>query len=429
MNGDRDNVTATMNVGTRPGESLHVVAAPSGRLQSLDVLRAIAVLLVLGRHMPQLSDSGTQVGSIILLLWKNGGWIGVDLFFVLSGFLVSGLLFSEYCKYGTITIRRFLIRRGLKLYPAFYIMLICMCGVIYYRSGQVPAPQLLSEALFLQSYLPCLAEHTWSLGVEEHFYLVLPLVLAILIKVGNQSRPFRSIPVLFVLCAATLLGLRVFKAINVPYSHSTHIYPTHIRFDSLLFGVLLSYYHQFHSESFSTLCQRHRIKLAFCGVAGFIPFFLFRLETSPPIYSVGLSILYLSSGALVMFAMTCELSKKTQLSIASCLSWIGYHSYSIYLWHMLVLSVALPWTVSAIGSEPGPEIQFTIYVVEAIAFGIIAAKVIEVPVLRLRDRLWPSLSGGGVAQSSIRVEPQALPGGSQSLLSSVDSSRLPSAGS
>ncbi|HXJ16319.1 MAG TPA: acyltransferase, partial [Candidatus Polarisedimenticolia bacterium] len=80
------------------------------RNKRLDVLRSIAVLLVLLYH----SEIGTRLA--------NAGWAGVDLFFVLSGFLISGLLFTEYKKRGSIDFKRFFIRRGLKIYPAFYVL-------------------------------------------------------------------------------------------------------------------------------------------------------------------------------------------------------------------------------------------------------------------------------------------------------------------
>jgi len=79
----------------------------NSRNQSLDMLRGVAVLLVLGRHM---DGAG---------IWSSAGWCGVDLFFVLSGFLISGLLFTEFKKTGTIDVKRFWIRRGFKIYPAF----------------------------------------------------------------------------------------------------------------------------------------------------------------------------------------------------------------------------------------------------------------------------------------------------------------------
>lgn len=82
------------------------------RNKRLDILRGIAVLFVLGRH-------GVMEG-----VWKETGWAGVDLFFVLSGFLISGLLFSEYKRKRSIDLARFIIRRGFKIYPSFYLMLL-----------------------------------------------------------------------------------------------------------------------------------------------------------------------------------------------------------------------------------------------------------------------------------------------------------------
>src|SRR5437867_3544975 len=90
------------------------------RLLSLDCLRALALLLVLGRHVgPPPSDSPT-LERYFFDFWHRGGWIGVDVFFVLSGFLVSGLLFADYKRYDHLFPIRFYIRRGFKIYPAFY---------------------------------------------------------------------------------------------------------------------------------------------------------------------------------------------------------------------------------------------------------------------------------------------------------------------
>src|SRR5882762_10148526 len=134
------------------------------RLKRLDVLRAFAILLVLGSHKETAS------------IWMKTGWVGVDLFFVLSGFLVSGLLFSEYQKVGKLRIKRFLIRRGLKIYPPFYTLLLAtVCLVAVLGNNSIPGKVLLSEGLFVQNYGPAFWGHTWSLAVEEHFYLLLAL--------------------------------------------------------------------------------------------------------------------------------------------------------------------------------------------------------------------------------------------------------------
>src|SRR5438270_7344794 len=118
------------------------------RLPGLDLLRGIAVLLVLGRHMWDVPPDVQHPLGRVLEVWQRGGWVGVDLFFVLSGFLVSGLLFSEYKQFGTVSPGRFLLRRGLKIYPAFYVFLAgtaCMPFLSHSRSKT----GLLCESLFV----------------------------------------------------------------------------------------------------------------------------------------------------------------------------------------------------------------------------------------------------------------------------------------
>src|SRR5258708_39463837 len=140
---------------------------------SLAVLRAVAVLLVIGHHVQFGSDA-----PAVLRAWHLGGWIGVDLFFVLSGFLVSGLLFREQMRYGTVRVGRFLVRRGLKIYPAFYCFLLATLVVITVSKKCPPADQITGEVLFLQNYLGGVWNHTWSLAVEEHFYIGIALLVA-----------------------------------------------------------------------------------------------------------------------------------------------------------------------------------------------------------------------------------------------------------
>ena len=138
----------------------------------------------------------------------------MDLFFVLSGFLISGLLFSEYKKRHSINFKRFFFRRGLKIYPAFYVFLL-LTGITaalvvhsYPTSGQY-----LHEIFFVMNYEHGVWDHTWSLAVEEHFYIFLPIFLSILARLSsNREDPFRSIPraaaVIAVLCL-------IFRAVSV----------------------------------------------------------------------------------------------------------------------------------------------------------------------------------------------------------------------
>src|SRR6185503_20062984 len=106
-----------------------------GRLRELDFLRGVAILLVLLRHV-DLSSFTT-----------NAGWIGVDLFFVLSGFLVSGLLFKEYIKFGNIRVGLFLIRRGFKIYPIYYIFYLPYLYLIL-KTSQLDIVAFISDMTF-----------------------------------------------------------------------------------------------------------------------------------------------------------------------------------------------------------------------------------------------------------------------------------------
>jgi peptidoglycan/LPS O-acetylase OafA/YrhL len=209
------------------------------RNQGLDLLRAFALLLVLFRHILR-PMGGSPFRSNLILALNNGGWVGVDLFFVLSGFLIGGLLFDEQIASGGICIRRFYLRRGFKIYPLFWLTI----AFLYLRSassGNVPAPaRVFHELLFLQNYLDGFRYVTWSLAVEEHFYLLLPLVLFCLAKgQSDPHRPYRYLPHAVAVVAAVCLACRLAVAhqrVNV----LSHVTPTHLRIDGLFFGVLVA---------------------------------------------------------------------------------------------------------------------------------------------------------------------------------------------
>ena len=162
---------------------------------NLDALRGIAIMLVVLFHLD-------------VPVFRTGGWIGVDLFFVLSGFLISGLLFREWTTTGTINIPRFYIRRGFKIYPPFYVLLAVTVAVNLVAPGipsfPVTVRTAFAEATFTQNYFQGIWGQTWSLAVEEHFYLLLPVVLWFLQR-RNDNNPFRLMPTLFMVVATVEL--------------------------------------------------------------------------------------------------------------------------------------------------------------------------------------------------------------------------------
>jgi len=135
-----------------------------GRLSRVDVLRAIAVLLVMVHHLAAPPASAPRWAADLIAFAQNPSWVGVDLFFVLSGFLVSGLLFRERQLHRDLRCGHFLVRRGLKIYPSFYLFLF----VTFYFGTyphRAPTPHdLLVHGLFLQNYaawMPGVWAHTW----------------------------------------------------------------------------------------------------------------------------------------------------------------------------------------------------------------------------------------------------------------------------
>jgi len=129
-------------------------APTSNRLAQLDFLRAVAIFLVIGNHSAICPPETSVILNKITAVWHRGGWTGVDLFFVLSGFLIAGLLFNEYKKRGAIDIKRFLIRRGFKIYPAFWFLILTTLAVSLLNGEAIYRSGFLSELLFVQNYHP-----------------------------------------------------------------------------------------------------------------------------------------------------------------------------------------------------------------------------------------------------------------------------------
>jgi peptidoglycan/LPS O-acetylase OafA/YrhL len=358
------------------------------RNQSLDVLRCIAVLLVLGFHVPYYK------------VWSTAGWIGVDLFFVLSGFLVSSLLFREYKETGSIGFRRFILRRGLKIWPPFYALLGAMVFLLILSPGPFPTGGVLANALFVQNYFfsPSkwhlgLLGHSWSLGVEEHFYLLLPLILMALIALRRRSvDPFSSIPTLFVAISATCLAFRYFFE---PPGVYRIVAPTHMRIDSLFAGVTLGYLYHFKPSWFARLTGHYAliVFLICCLPAAFLSSWDRRMQT------FGLTGLFVGFSFLLAWAIDRSPRNRAAKVLMRRLAEIGEYSYSIYLWH---------WILSLMFNQaPMTALFFWAYIVLSLAVGILMSKLIEMPMLVVRNRILPALPGSSSSFRGISRQSEA----------------------
>jgi peptidoglycan/LPS O-acetylase OafA/YrhL len=318
------------------------------RKPSLDVLRGIAVISVLGTHLPYYSG------------WAKHGILGVDLFFVLSGFLISGLLFKEFQTTGGINVTRFLVRRGLKIYPAYYFFVLVLLpfSARYVR---------VSDFVFMQAYWPAHYGHGWSLSVEEHFYVL--LVFALVISLRVRSKCLEWIPKAYIALAICCLALRA--AVDPGADIVSIIYPTHLRVDTLFAGVALGWFYCF--EPAQIAIRRSWVALL-AGIALLVPNF------------IGLPAYYVhtvgTTASAIGFALILVWSLNAAwLGRLKPLAKIGQYSYSIYLWH---------WPVAqAFIQHPKSSLTFALYVSISLLVGIGTAKLIEVPALRFRDRHFP----------------------------------------
>jgi len=388
----------------------HFVASPVDAADSLkmprqiglDILRMLAVALVLGRHLEptrpanpwpsQIFASDVEAWTIPFELLRRGGWVGVDLFFVLSGFLVSGLLLGEYKARGRFSIGRFYLRRAWKILPPFLLLIAVTVVVKRLRRTPVDGKSLVAELTMLQNYLGGLWPHTWSLAVEEHFYLLLPAVLAVVLGWNRRSpSTWRPIVALAVVPMALAFALRRHLwSTGAPFHFLTHHAPTHFRFDALFVGVAIAYYYHFHSARFRELLSPRRGWLLVAGALLLVPAFVWPQE-SPFTYTIGLTLFLTAGGLLTAGLVLCDFPSRGPIAKGASL---GAYSYSIYLWHIPMRDLIVPAIDQLWGVPLGFGLRSAIYLVGSLVLGVVMAKLVELPLLRLRDRWFPPRASG-----------------------------------
>jgi peptidoglycan/LPS O-acetylase OafA/YrhL len=357
----------------------HDQIRPQQHKISLDLLRALAILLVLGRH------------SFANGLWHWIGWSGVDLFFVLSGFLVSGLIFQEIKTQGDVRLGRFLVRRALKIYPSFYVFLLVSVLAAWMTDRNYETSQLLSEIFYLQSYFDGLWMHTWSLAVEEHFYLVFALVVAFWQRQG--------LPIHVGVTLKWLIGILLFwMAIRWGYCWSHRFEPsfdftaTHLRADGIWLGVILSF--SYHFGSLQQWIDLRKGAFLLSIVIAVAMLLLFPAG-SFVMNTMGILVVAFGYGGLLCLGLGMENRLGTIMrdggwgaQVLRILASLGRHSYSIYLWHLLVDNLLMKAGMYAtLGWEYGGTAAGLITIVFAILLGISMGTLIELPVLRWRNRV------------------------------------------
>jgi len=344
------------------------------RRLDLDVVRGLAIVLALGWHFS--GPSGNLVLDAVQWPGKQFGWAGVDLFFVLSGFLMGRLVLAEHGRTGTFDGRRFTLRRVLKLWPVLYLFL-----AVHAIFGAEPVSSYLwQNALHVQNYLGTSLEHLWSLAVEEHFYLVLALLFPVFARRGG------SLKLLAGILAGVLVAALVFRVTGslAGVSETRLQWRTHFRVDSLAAGVLLAVVSVRWPERFAAL---QRMRALWLGVAAAGVAFLAAVGKAGPVGStLGFTVAYLTGAAVLLLLYRSTWVPRLRWLTAPVAA-LGRYSYGIYIWHIFAASVALSLLPGRqLTGAPAQLVEYG----AAIAVGVLATVAVERPVLRLRDRLFPA---------------------------------------
>lgn len=389
------------------------------RLPQLDLLRGVAILLVLFTHatiQPEAAGSWRRPLSYFRYLGPSG----VDLFFVLSGFLVGGLLLQELRRTGRIDARRFLIRRGFKIWPPYFVFLAFVylwLGFVDHQGILGSARRLLPNLVHLQNYLGSPRGHTWSLAVEEHFYVALPFALLLMLgrRRATGVRSIRALPYvaasLIVVCA--LLRLRA-------YAHRPWYDPymaTHLRIDALFFGVALGYAYHFRPR-WIAFAGRHR--------GAFLALGAVLLALTPPLVkydqsnlmagSVGFTMVFVAYGCILLALLQTRighgwLGRRLGGPTARAVGVIGVYSYPIYLWHLDVTRPVAVLVGRGVFDWTSPELRwllaFAAYVLVSVAGGAVMGTLVDTPALALRERLFPARVSSKPGEAPVEARPSA----------------------
>lgn len=358
------------------------------RLAGLDLLRAIAILWVLFFHGLVLG-LGTPFPFV-----ARSGWMAVDLFFVLSGYLIARQLFESFARAEPHAIRRFYLRRAFRILPAYGAVVALYAWLPAWREspGMQPAWQFLTFTQnFLIDYQHNIAfSHAWSLCVEEHFYLLFPwlawaamrlgsarLVAALIAAVALGGVALRLWLWRHMLDGGTALDTEPWRFVETVY------YPTTVRCDGLLVGVTLAAIQSFRPAWW----QRAAARPAWVGALGAAVLALAIMVAFPrtteaavvwgyPLLALGFGLL------LVSVASPTNVLSRLEIPVAR---WLATITFSTYLSHKMTWAVLRDHLPALV--PKGTAQAFFVYGGSALLVGWLFYLAVEKPFLRLRQRL------------------------------------------
>jgi len=355
-------------------------------IPAIDGLRAIAVTAVIFYHLG--------------FAWIPGGFLGVDLFFVISGYVITRLLLDSIARSGGLDLRGFYKARARRLLPPMVFMIVVTA---FYISiwAQDSVKRFLTDTPFSltgamnwwlvvkeQDYFeaigrPPLLQHTWSLAVESQFYLIWPILLLVILKrFGKKVIPLAALAIaLFSGTALFLVSLRLDASSSV-----SHVYfGTDTHSIGLFLGAALavSWIPQNFKSEVSNKAQNFIDFIGVFGLVGILGSFLLIDESSPTAYKIAFPLAAIF-GAAIITSIVHPASRFAPILQNRVLLWIGERSYAIYLWHWVVFQITRPRV--DIDGQDWALIALRILVVLALAD--ISLKLVELPIRSGKVEYW-----------------------------------------
>ena len=364
------------------------MSASSNRyIHSVDGLRAVAVVAVLLYHLG--------------IDWIPGGFLGVDLFFVISGYVITGLILDSIERSGTLDLRAFYLSRIRRLVPALIAMVIL---TLLYIGTYAPETvrRFVSDLPYVftgtmnwalvsrqQDYFeaigrPPLLQHTWSLAVEAQFYLIWPLVLLLVLRYfGKKNISVAALGI------ALVSGIALFLysvQIDTHASAVSHVYfGTDTHSIGLFLGAALavSWHPQNLTKEITRRAQDFIDLIGVIGFLGLLSAFLFIKESDPTLYRIAFPIAAIF-GCATLISVVHPASRFAPILSTKPMIWIGERSYGIYLWHWIVFQLTRP-SIDLVGDDWA---LYALRVLVVFALADISHRYVELPVRRGYFELW-----------------------------------------
>jgi peptidoglycan/LPS O-acetylase OafA/YrhL len=357
--------------------SLGTGSHPKSRIPSLDGLRAISISMVLASH-GAMSISALANRPLLSYTIFNGNR-GVSVFFVISGFLITSLLLKEEQVTGKISIRDFYIRRVFRILPPFWVFLAVVALLWELGTIETSWASLGIAFAFLRDFVrgDWWTGHSWSLSIEEQFYLLWPAALVLL---GRRKSLWTALGLIVAAPAIRVLSHVLITGKLGPIEN----FMFHMRVDSLMFGCALAMVYK--TQSFARIAERI---LKWPGMLAALGFFLFvsgylnyRFQ-GYYMLPFGYTLESIAITYLLIYFVTKTASVGARLLNTKLLVHVGLISYSLYLWQQLFLTPPLEapnrWSASILGTFP-------FNLLAAFLAAELSWQLVEKPALKLRSR-------------------------------------------